>query len=71
VGGGRVRARRAAAAGARPAQRHRPLPGAGPRLLRIRQYRLVNAASLLFATAFYGLLLANIVFLQPCGTTRC
>jgi MFS family permease len=33
-------------------------------LLRIRQYRMVNAASLLFATAFYGLLLANIVFLQ-------
>jgi EmrB/QacA subfamily drug resistance transporter len=33
-------------------------------LLRIRQYRLVNAASLLFAIAFYGLLLANIVFLQ-------
>jgi len=33
-------------------------------LLRIRQYRLINAASLLFATAFYGMLLANIVFLQ-------
>ena len=33
-------------------------------LLRIRQFRLINAASLLFATAFYGMLLANIVFLQ-------
>jgi MFS family permease len=33
-------------------------------LLRIRQFSLVNAASLLFATAFYGMLLANIVFLQ-------
>ncbi|HST82225.1 MAG TPA: MFS transporter, partial [Kineosporiaceae bacterium] len=33
-------------------------------LLRNRQFRLVNAASLLFATAFYGMLLANIVFLQ-------
>lgn len=33
-------------------------------LLRIRQYRLLNVASLLFAIAFYGLLLANIVFLQ-------
>jgi EmrB/QacA subfamily drug resistance transporter len=33
-------------------------------LLRIRQFRLVNAASLVFATAFYGMLLANIVFLQ-------
>jgi EmrB/QacA subfamily drug resistance transporter len=33
-------------------------------LLRIRQFRLVNAASVLFATAFYGMLLANIVFLQ-------
>jgi len=33
-------------------------------LLRIRQFSVVNAASLLFATAFYGMLLANIVFLQ-------
>jgi EmrB/QacA subfamily drug resistance transporter len=33
-------------------------------LLRNRQFRLVNAASLLFATAFYPMLLANIVFLQ-------
>jgi EmrB/QacA subfamily drug resistance transporter len=33
-------------------------------LLRTRQFRLINAASLLFATAFYGMLLANIVFLQ-------
>ena len=32
--------------------------------LKIREYRLINAASLLFATAFYGMLLANIVFLQ-------
>jgi EmrB/QacA subfamily drug resistance transporter len=33
-------------------------------LFRIRQFRTINAASLLFATAFYGMLLANIVFLQ-------
>jgi EmrB/QacA subfamily drug resistance transporter len=33
-------------------------------LLRVRQFRLINAATLLFATAFYGMLLANIVFLQ-------
>jgi EmrB/QacA subfamily drug resistance transporter len=33
-------------------------------LLRIRQFRLINAAALLFATAFYAMLLANIVFLQ-------
>ncbi|GAB3435302.1 MFS transporter [Flindersiella endophytica] len=33
-------------------------------LFRIRQFRLINVASLLFATAFYGMLLANIVFLQ-------
>ena len=33
-------------------------------LLRIRQFGLINAASQLFATAFYGMLLANIVFLQ-------
>lgn len=39
-------------------------PALDPALLRIRQFRLVNAASLLFAIAFYGMLLANIVFLQ-------
>jgi EmrB/QacA subfamily drug resistance transporter len=33
-------------------------------LYRIHQYRLMNAASLLFATAFYGLILANVVFMQ-------
>jgi EmrB/QacA subfamily drug resistance transporter len=33
-------------------------------LFRIRQFRLINAATLLFATAFYGMLLTNIVFLQ-------
>ena len=33
-------------------------------LLRISQFRLINAAALLFAIAFYGMLLANIVFLQ-------
>jgi MFS family permease len=33
-------------------------------LFRIRQYRLINTASLVFATAFYGMLLANIIFLQ-------
>jgi EmrB/QacA subfamily drug resistance transporter len=39
-------------------------PALDVELFRIRQFRLVNAASLLFATAFYGMLLANIVFLQ-------
>jgi EmrB/QacA subfamily drug resistance transporter len=33
-------------------------------LFKIHQFRLVNAASLVFATAFYGMLLGNIVFLQ-------
>src|SRR4029078_5472130 len=33
-------------------------------LFRVRQFRLVNAAILSFAVAFYGILLGNIVFLQ-------
>ena len=33
-------------------------------LFKVRQFRLVNAATLLFATAFYGLLLGNVIFLQ-------
>jgi EmrB/QacA subfamily drug resistance transporter len=33
-------------------------------LFRVAQFRLVNAATLLFAAAFYGMLLANIIFLQ-------
>jgi len=33
-------------------------------LFRNRQFRLVNAATLLFATSFYGMLLSNVVFLQ-------
>ncbi|MGW7237727.1 MFS transporter [Streptomyces sp. NPDC054804] len=33
-------------------------------LFRVRQFRLVNAATLLFAAAFYGMLLSNIIFLQ-------
>ncbi|MFI1095865.1 MFS transporter [Streptomyces sp. NPDC020917] len=33
-------------------------------LFRVRQFRVVNAASLVFSSAFYGLLLANILFLQ-------
>ena len=33
-------------------------------LFRERQFRVVNAATLLFSTAFYGLLLGNVVFLQ-------
>ena len=33
-------------------------------LFRIRRYRLMIASGLLFGTAFYGLLLANVVFLQ-------
>jgi EmrB/QacA subfamily drug resistance transporter len=33
-------------------------------LFRVRQFRLVNAATLLFAAAFYGMLLGNTLFLQ-------
>jgi EmrB/QacA subfamily drug resistance transporter len=33
-------------------------------LFRIRQFSLVNAATLLFAVAFYGMLLGNTLFLQ-------
>ncbi|MDX6353832.1 MAG: hypothetical protein QOF98_735 [Streptomyces sp.] len=33
-------------------------------LFKVRQFRLVNVATLLFASAFYGLLLGNIIFLQ-------
>jgi EmrB/QacA subfamily drug resistance transporter len=33
-------------------------------LFRVRQFRLVNAATLIFAAAFYGMLLSNTVFLQ-------
>jgi EmrB/QacA subfamily drug resistance transporter len=33
-------------------------------LFKVRQFRLVNAATLIFATAFYGMLLGNVIFLQ-------
>ena len=33
-------------------------------LFTVRQFRLVNAATLIFAAAFYGTLLSNIIFLQ-------
>ncbi|HSZ40045.1 MAG TPA: MFS transporter [Trebonia sp.] len=33
-------------------------------LFRVRQFRVVNAATLIFAAAFYGMLLSNTVFLQ-------
>ena len=33
-------------------------------LFREHQFRVVNAATLLFSTAFYGMLLANVIFLQ-------
>jgi EmrB/QacA subfamily drug resistance transporter len=33
-------------------------------LFRVRQFRLVNAATLVFAAAFYGTLLSNIIFMQ-------
>ena len=33
-------------------------------LFKVRQFRLVNAATLLFATSFYGMLLGNVIFLQ-------
>jgi EmrB/QacA subfamily drug resistance transporter len=33
-------------------------------LFKVRQFRLINAAALLFSTAFYGMLLSNVIFLQ-------
>jgi len=33
-------------------------------LFKVRQFRLVNVATLVFAAAFYGTLLSNIIFLQ-------
>ena len=33
-------------------------------LFRVRSFRLVNAATLIFSAAFYGTLLSNIIFLQ-------
>ena len=33
-------------------------------LFAVRQFRVVNVATLVFATAFYGMLLGNVVFLQ-------
>ncbi|MEV6008568.1 MFS transporter [Streptomyces sp. NPDC051976] len=33
-------------------------------LFKVRQFRLVNAATLVFSSAFYGMLLSNIIFLQ-------
>jgi EmrB/QacA subfamily drug resistance transporter len=33
-------------------------------LFRVRQFSLVNASSLVFSAAFYGMLLGNIIFLQ-------
>jgi EmrB/QacA subfamily drug resistance transporter len=33
-------------------------------LFHVRQFRLVNAATLVFAAAFYGTLLSNIIFMQ-------
>jgi EmrB/QacA subfamily drug resistance transporter len=33
-------------------------------LFKVRQFRVVNAATLVFAAAFYGMLLANVLFLQ-------
>jgi len=33
-------------------------------LFKVRQFRVINAATMLFATAFYGMLLANVIFSQ-------
>jgi EmrB/QacA subfamily drug resistance transporter len=33
-------------------------------LFKVRQFRLTNVATLVFATAFYGMLLGNVIFLQ-------
>ena len=33
-------------------------------LFKVRQFRLTNAATELFSTAFFGMLLANVIFLQ-------
>jgi EmrB/QacA subfamily drug resistance transporter len=51
-----------------PVFRWRSLVAANPvldlSLFAVRQFRLANAATLVFATAFYGLLLGNVIFLQ-------
>ncbi|HEX5403866.1 MAG TPA: MFS transporter [Pseudonocardiaceae bacterium] len=39
-------------------------PVLDPVLFRVRQFRLTNAATLLFGTAFYAYLLGNVIFLQ-------
>ena len=40
-----------------------PVPIVRPSLLRVRSFAVANAASLLFAGAFYGMLLCNVLFL--------
>ncbi|HEX3589836.1 MAG TPA: MFS transporter [Pseudonocardiaceae bacterium] len=40
------------------------MPVMDPVLFRIRQFRLVNIATVLFGIAFYGMLLGNVIFLQ-------
>jgi EmrB/QacA subfamily drug resistance transporter len=47
---------------ARRSARH-PVPIVRPALLRVRSFAVANAASLLFAAAFYGMLLCNVLFL--------
>ena len=58
----------AAAAGLLPVFLWRSATAARPAmdlaLFKVRQFRLVNAATLLFAAAFYGMLLSNTLFLQ-------
>jgi MFS family permease len=39
------------------------VPIVRPQLLRVRSFAVANAASLLFAAAFYGMLLCNVLFL--------
>ena len=39
-------------------------PVMDPVLFRVRQFRLVNVATVLFGIAFYGMLLGNVIFLQ-------
>jgi MFS family permease len=46
----------------RTAKAHRPVLDLS--LFAVRQFRLANASTLIFGTAFYGMLLGNVVFLQ-------
>ncbi|HEY1573103.1 MAG TPA: MFS transporter [Pseudonocardiaceae bacterium] len=43
---------------------HSAAPVMDPALFRVRQFRITNAATVLFGTAFYAYLFGNVIFLQ-------